>query len=106
MTLLAALTSQLISAVPPPQPAIRKKRAARLELLEKELRNRNLCAQTAAKFLEMSPRTALDDLYELEKQGRVISWIAKNGTTKTNWFGTAKPAKRRTTKTEGRAGCY
>ena len=100
MTLLAALTSQLISAVPAPQPAIRKKRTARLELLEKELRNRNLCAQTAAEFLEMSPRTALDDLYQLEKQGKAISWTAKNGTTRTSWFGTAKPAKRRTTKTE------
>lgn len=98
MTLFAALTSQLISAVPPPQPAIRKKRAARLELLEKELRNRNLCAQTAAEFLKTSPRTALDDLYELKKQGRAISWIAKNGTTKTNWFGTAKPGKRRESK--------
>jgi len=95
MSLFATVTSQLISAIPPPQPAIRKKRAARLELLERELRNRNLCAQTAAKFLETSPRTALDDLYELEKQGKAVSWTAKNGTTKTNWFGRKDPEKRR-----------
>ena len=95
MTLLAALTSQLISAVPPAQPTIRKKRTARLEHLEKLLRDRNLCAQTASKLLEVSPRTALDDLYELEKHGKAISWTAKNGTTRTNWFGAAKPAKRR-----------
>lgn len=101
MTLLAALTSQLISAVPAPQPTIRKKRTARLEHLEKLLRDRNLCAQTASELLEVSPRTALDDLYELEKQGKAISWVAKNGTTRTNWFGAAKPGKRRTTKTEG-----
>ena len=101
MTLLAALTSQLISAAPASQPTIRRKRTARLEALERELRNRNLCAQTAAVFLEVSPRTALDDLYELEKQGKAISWLAKNGTTRTNWFGRAKPKKRRTTKTEG-----
>ena len=104
MTLLAALTSQLISAAPAPQPTIRKKRTARLEHLEKLLRDRNLCAQTASKLLEVSPRTALDDLYELEKQGKAISWTAKNGTTRTNWFGTAKPGKRRATKTQGAKG--
>ena len=101
MTLLAALTSQLISAVPPAQPTIRRKRTARLEHLEKLLRDKNLCAQSASELLEAGPRTALDDLYELEKQGKAISWRAKNGTTKTSWFGTAKPEKRRTTKTEG-----
>ena len=95
MTLFAALTSQLISAVPAPQPAIRKKRAARLEQLEKLLHDRNLCAQTASELLEVSPRTALDDLYELEKQGKAISWTAKNGTTRTNWFGRKDPEKRR-----------
>ena len=101
MTLLAALTSQLISAVPPAEPTIRRKRAARLDHLEKLLRDRNLCAQSASELLEVSPRTALDDLYELKKQGKAISWLAKNGTTRTNWFGTAKPKKRRTPKTEG-----
>ena len=101
MTLLAALTSQLISAVPPAQPTIRRKRTARLDHLEKLLRDRNLCAQSASKLLEVSPRTALDDLYELEKQGKAISWTAKNRTTRTSWFGTAKPKKRRTPKTEG-----
>ena len=101
MTLLAALTSQLISAVPAPQPTIRRKRTARLEHLEKLLRDRNLCAQSASELLEVSPRTALDDLYELEKQGKAISWAAKTGTTRTSWFGTAKPKKRRTAKTEG-----
>ena len=101
MTLLAALTSQLISAVPPAQPTIRRKRAARLEHLEKLLRDRNLCAQSASELLEVSPRTALDDLYELEKQGKAISWRAKNGATRTNWFGAAKPKKRRMPKTEG-----
>ena len=95
MTLLAALTSQLISAVPPAQPTIRRKRTARLDHLEKLLSDRNLCAQTASELLEVSPRTALDDLYELKKQGKAISWVAKNGTTRANWFGSAKPAKRR-----------
>ena len=95
MTLFAALTSQLISAVPAVQPAIRKKRAARLEHLEKLLHDRNLCAQTASELLEVSPRTALDDLYELEKQGKAVSWTAKNGTTRTNWFGRKDPEKRR-----------
>ena len=101
MTLLAALTSQLISAVPPAEPTIRRKRTARLEHLEKLLSDRNLCAQSASELLEVSPRTALDDLYELKKQGKVISWVAKNGTTRTNWFGAAKPEKRRRLKTEG-----
>ena len=95
MTLLAALTSQLISAVPPAQPTIRRKRTARLDYLEKLLSDRNLCAQSASELLDVSPRTALDDLYELVKQGRAISWTAKNGTTRTNWFGAAKLAKRR-----------
>jgi len=95
MTLLAALTSQLISAVPASQPTIRRKRAARLEHLEKLLRDKNLCAQTASKLLGVSPRTARDDLYELEKQGKAISWTAKNGTTRTSWFGRAQPRKRR-----------
>lgn len=95
MTLFAALTAQLISAVPAAQPAIRKKRAARLEHLEKLLRDRNLCAQTASDLLEVSPRTALDDLYELEKQGKAVSWTAKNGTTRTNWFGRANLEKRK-----------
>ena len=95
MTLLAALTSQLISAVPAPQPTIRRKRTARLDHLEKLLRDKNLCAQSASELLEVSPRTALDDLYELEKQGKAVSWAAKNGTTKTNWFGRKDPEKRR-----------
>ena len=95
MTLLAALTSQLISAVPAPQPTIRRKRTARLDHLEKLLSDRNLCAQSASELLEVSPRTALDDLYELVKQERAISWTAKNGTTRTNWFGKAQPRKRR-----------
>ena len=95
MTLLAALTSQLISAVPAQQPTIRRKRTTRLDHLEKLLSDRNLCAQSASELLEVSPRTALDDLYELEKQGKAISWVAKNGTTRTNWFGRAAPAKRR-----------
>ena len=95
MTLLAALTSQLISTAPTSQPTIRRKRTARLDHLEKLLRDKNLCAQSASELLEVSPRTALDDLYELEKQEKAISWIAKNGTTRTSWFGAAKPAKRR-----------
>ena len=95
MTLLAALTSQLISAVPPAEPTIRRKRTARLEHLEKLLRDKNLCAQSASELLDVSPRTALGDLYELEKQGKAISWMAKNGTTKTSWFGRAAPVKRR-----------
>ena len=95
MTLLAALTSQLLSAVPPAEPTIRRKRTTRLDHLEKLLSDRNLCAQSASELLEVSPRTALDDLYELEKQGKAISWVAKNGTTRTNWFGVAKPRKRR-----------
>lgn len=95
MTLLAALTSQLISAIPPAQPTIRRKRTARLKHLEKLLSDRNLCAQSASQLLEVSPRTALDDLYELVKQGRAISWTAKNGTTRTSWFGKAQPRKRR-----------
>ncbi len=95
MSLLAALTSQLISAAPTSQPTIRRKRTARLEHLEKLLSDRNLCAQSASQLLEVSPRTALDDLYELEKQGKAISWIAKNGTTRTNWFGKVQPRKRR-----------
>ena len=95
MTLFAVLTSQLLSIKQTAQPTIRRKRTARLEHLEKLLSDRNLCAQSASELLEVSPRTALDDLYELVKQGRAISWTAKNGTTRTNWFGAAKPRKRR-----------